>query len=767
MPSGITPLRLRSDKSGQIPSQYNDIPSKARFSLRFGGIVFLRRKWMKVLLVTMAMGIGGAETHILELARGLKARGVEVCVASAGGVYTEELVREGIRHETLPLNQRRPLPMLTAERGLKRLIENEDFDIVHAHARIPAFLCGRLRRKMNFRFVTTDHLDFSLTPLLRMMTDWGEHTFAVSEDLRRYLLENFHVNPRHISLTVNGVDTSRFSPETDGSALRESFDPQGRAVILHISRLDEAVCLCAGALMDAMPRLDGRAMLVIVGDGDGYEKMQIHADAVNRTLGYRAVMLAGAQTDVRTYIAAADIVVAPSRAAMEGMASGKPTVISGSQGHGGIFSASIEKEAVASNLCFRGAGLPTAEILARELNTLLAMDETERQRLGNDCRAFIQRHFSVDKMVESQLSVYERLAAYRTGGDADVMLCGYYGYGNSGDEAILSVTVEELRRRIPDIRICVLSASPKETAAYYMVDSIHRFDLIGIRARMKRTRLFLFGGGSLLQDKTSTRSLTYYTELIRMARKNGVPVAVYANGVGPVTRTGNIGRVRETLAMAERITLRDRVSLGLCRAMALPAVPTLTFDPAILSETPTPRREDAYFVVIPKRLGALSRALTVAWMREIMQKNGWRPVIVSLFDAQDREYAEELARETGATCHSPQNAEDGISLLSGAKLVLSSRLHGLIYATVAAVPMIALSDDEKLFAYMERIGRPSFFCRAEDGENLMQSLATISLQYEEECNYLRGHLPLWRGEAEEELDILADMIRKKREMRET
>lgn len=718
---------------------------------------------MKVLLVTMAMGIGGAETHIVELAKGLCARGVEVHVASAGGVYVQALEQMGVRHVTLPLNRRRPLEMVVAERGLCRLIQSGCYDIVHAHARIPAFLCGRLRRKMGFRFVTTDHLDFVLTPLLRKMTDWGEHTFAVSADLRRYLLDNFPVNPDHVSLTVNGVDTVRFSPEAKADERRAEFEAQGRAVVLHISRLDTEVCICADALIDAIPLLEGRAMLVIVGDGSGRAQVQAHADAVNRGLGFRAIYLAGAQTDVQSFIAACDIVVAPSRAAMEGMASGKPTVIAGSQGYGGVFSETLERAAIASNLCFRGYALPTAEVLASDLKSLLLMDEASRHRLGLRCREFIERYFSVDRMVESQLAVYRRLAEYRTGGDADVVICGYYGYGNSGDEAILSVVIRELRRRIPDVRICVLSARPKDTAAYYAVDAVNRFDLTAIRRRLKKAKLFLFGGGSLLQDKTSTRSLAYYTSLIRMAKKCGASVWVFANGIGPVFRRGNVKRVREALLLCDHVSLRDRVSFGMCRSMTLPVMPTLTFDPAILLRGRGERlAAEDFYIVVPKNLGEEHFAVTVQVLLEHSEKSGCHPLVVSLFDAQDRSYAEKLATVLGARCISPRDGAEAIGLFVGARFVLSSRLHGLIYAASACVPPIALSDDEKLFSCMDRIGYPTLFCRSGEKETLACAIDEASLRYDEICIDLTAKLNGWRLEAEKEFDLLAERILQKR-----
>ena len=107
---------------------------------------------MKILLATMGMDIGGAETHILSLSLSLNRLGHEVTVASANGVFVDQLKNAGIKHINLPLNKRNPVLILKSYFGLKKLLKTSDFDIVHAHARIPAFLCGILQRKYGFRF---------------------------------------------------------------------------------------------------------------------------------------------------------------------------------------------------------------------------------------------------------------------------------------------------------------------------------------------------------------------------------------------------------------------------------------------------------------------------------------------------------------------------------------------------------------------------------------------------------------------------------------
>ena len=167
---------------------------------------------MNILMVTMGMGIGGAETHIIELCRALTSRGVLVSVASAGGELVMALKESGAHHIYAPLDKKDPLSMMRSSAILSREIKRNKYDIVHAHARIPAFICGVLQSRLGLRFVTSAHYDFRVNGALRKMTDWGEHTFAVSDDLRRYLLREYGTCGDNVTVTVNGIDTGHFSP---------------------------------------------------------------------------------------------------------------------------------------------------------------------------------------------------------------------------------------------------------------------------------------------------------------------------------------------------------------------------------------------------------------------------------------------------------------------------------------------------------------------------------------------------------------------------
>ena len=173
------------------------------------------KKRYSVLMALNGLDIGGAETHVVELSKELARLGYRVVVASNGGVYERELLSSGIKHYKVPMNKRNFTSMLRSYFKLKKIIKKEKIDIVHAHARIPGFLCGLLRKNMKFTFVSTAHWVFDTHGWLKYLTNWGQKTVAVSDDIKDYLIENYDVNEKDIYVTINGIDTDKFSPEQE------------------------------------------------------------------------------------------------------------------------------------------------------------------------------------------------------------------------------------------------------------------------------------------------------------------------------------------------------------------------------------------------------------------------------------------------------------------------------------------------------------------------------------------------------------------------
>lgn len=368
---------------------------------------------MKILLSLMKLDIGGAETHVVELAKELCRRGRDVVVASNGGAFVKELEDFGIKHYSVPLQNKNPKNVVKAFKLLRNIIEEEKVDIVHSHARIPSFILGKLHKKMGFPFVTTAHWVFTTKYGLKYITDWGQKTVAVSEDIKKYLMDNYNIPENDITVTINGIDTDKFSPQTDAKPARSEFGLQENDnVIVYVSRMDESRSLVAHHLIEAVKRLDPiveNLKAVIVGDGDDFAKVKAETEAANSDLGREAIMLAGARVDIAELIAPCKLFVGVSRAALEAMAEGKPVIVAGNEGYIGMFNEEKLDIALDTNFCCRGCEMSSADKLAQDIGEFFGMWQEEQKKLGEFGRNLILENYSVKKMTDDTESVYKQV----------------------------------------------------------------------------------------------------------------------------------------------------------------------------------------------------------------------------------------------------------------------------------------------------------------------------------------------------------------------
>ncbi len=683
---------------------------------------------VKILMATMKMEIGGAETHILELAKALAARGVDVTVVSAGGVYAEELTAAGIAHVWAPLHTRRPDSVLRAAGILGRLIRNGGFDVVHAHARIPALLCHLLCRRYRVRFVTTAHLNFHVNFIWRMLTRWGERTVAVSDDIKQYLIDDYGVCADNISVTINGINTETFSSETDPSDVMTEFDlsPDKHRIVC-VSRMDTDRSEAAIQLAEIAPRLyavDPRVELLLVGDGNDFARLQAAAEKANAAVGHPIVRLTGARVDINALIAAGDLFVGVSRAALEAMAAAKPVILAGNQGYLGIYTKDKFALAYESNFCCRGCENTAPDLLYRDVAALLQMSGVERAALGADGRATVMEHYSVSRMAQDYLDMYEAVRPYPPFTHGDIVFCGYYGFGNMGDDSLLRAIISNLRGVDPDVRLTVMSKTPAQTARMYGTHAVNRFSPFAVLGAMRRAKLLIFGGGNLLQDGSSSRSLLYYTWILKMAKRCGCKIMVYANGIGPLYHPKSKQAAAEALSLADIITLREHDSVHECEMLGVKCDRIrLTADPAF-----TLREADAswvsgicaragivgdkrYYVVAlrdwktdaEKNLAAVARICD-----RIYEAWGLIPVFLPMHEPLDME----INRAASRLCHCETvlltglGGSEMLGVLRRMEFVAAMRLHTLIYSTAVGTPVIGMTYDSKIRAFMETTGQP-------------------------------------------------------------
>ncbi len=308
---------------------------------------------------------------------------------------------------------------------------------------------------------------------------------------------------------------------------------------------------------------------------------------------------------------------------------------------------------------------------------------------------------------------------------ADILISGYHGFRNSGDEALLFAILDTLRKKRPALSVTVLSKTPQETAAQYGVRSISRYSFGAIRKEMKNSRMLLFGGGSLLQDVTSSKSILYYLAILWLAKKCKLRVMLYANGIGPITRKWTRRLAARILNQVDVITLRDDRSDEELKALGVtrPAV-TITADPAFTIDADE-THSGKYFRAMAG-VGIEDKLCIVSirhWPRAaknfekdmarlcdyMVRQHGLTPLFVPMQYPADLEIAKkvmEKMEESACFLGRELSVPEMFSVLSEGEAVIGMRLHSLIYATTLAIPAMALVYDPKIRAFMASLNQP-------------------------------------------------------------
>lgn len=152
-----------------------------------------------------------------------------------------------------------------------------------------------------------------------------------------------------------------------------------------------------------------------------------------------------------------------------------------------------------------------------------------------------------------------------------ICISGYYGFDNFGDETILKILIENLKtfECIPEITI--FSSNPDKTAKIHNVQSIKSFDLKAVIKALSNCDCLISGGGSLLQDATSTKSLIYYLGVIAITAFFRKKIIIFAQGIGPIKNKPLAKLTAFLLKQAKYITVRDENSLNLLKEWKIEA----------------------------------------------------------------------------------------------------------------------------------------------------------------------------------------------------
>ena len=297
------------------------------------------------------------------------------------------------------------------------------------------------------------------------------------------------------------------------------------------------------------------------------------------------------------------------------------------------------------------------------------------------------------------------------------MLSGYYGFGNLGDEALLEITVRELRRRHPALEIEVLSQTPEATRARYEVASTARADLAAVRGAIERADVVLSGGGGLLQNATSTKSLLYYAGIVRAAVRARKPTMIFAQSIGPLDTVGRL-MVREMCRGVARATVRDEQSRELLHRL-LPKVPVeRTADPVWmldgdggfdLEAEGLGTDSDPLAVVCVRRVAAFPRGVrAIAAAVDRLAERGAKVAFLPLAGAPDAEASTSVIRacESAPVLLPSFELDKASEVIRRARVAIAMRLHAAIIAARWGVPFLAIPYDPKVSALTQDLAWP-------------------------------------------------------------
>lgn len=307
----------------------------------------------------------------------------------------------------------------------------------------------------------------------------------------------------------------------------------------------------------------------------------------------------------------------------------------------------------------------------------------------------------------------------------NILLSGYYGFDNAGDEAVLYAILSALREMVPEASITVLSNQPEKTAAAYGVRAVNRWSKTGLFKEIKQCDLLISGGGSLLQDVTSKKSILYYLGIIWLAQKMKKKVLIYAQGIGPIQESCNCRLTKKILNRADVITVRDFPSrqllleLGVYREVLVCADPVWGIDAAqidreqgmaILRQKGRELIGGKVMMVAVRNWGACGQSFEqLAKACNAFVDADWQVVFVPFHYPEDVEAGKAVAAMMGSKAlvlednYTPQET---MAILANGDLIVAMRLHGLIMGSVLHKPVVAVSYDPKVDSFMQLMRNP-------------------------------------------------------------
>ena len=688
---------------------------------------------MKVLHLIGGGDEGGAKSHVLSLVKELSSKIDVKLISLRYGAFADDAKAMGIDVKVVRTGN-----IFSDINNIIKIAVGGGYNILHTHGAKANMIGIFVKHKTKIPVVSTVHSDYRLDYLhsvLRMYT-FGlintialrlvDYYIAVSENFKDMLIKRGF--PAHSIYTVyNGIPFDNEIDIMPRSAFAEKYgidlSPDdvvvGIAARLHPVKGHTVLLDAAAKVLKKHPN----TKFLIAGSGD---ELKPTLEKKAKQLGIsNNVFFLGWVTEPFSFFECIDINVLASYSEsfpyviLEGARMKKATV---SSKVGGLEDLFVQNE----NGFLYTPG--DSDALAEHLETLLD-DPEKRLSMGEKLYLTAKEHFSLETMCNTQLGIYNSIQYKEKQNEKDdklydITILGYYGYDNSGDDAILKSFIDHVQKYHKDLSVVVLSNNPSQTRKLYRVQSVYRFHPLKLPTILSKTRLFITGGGTLVQDGTSSRSLWYYLSMIKLALKKGAHAVLFANGLGPLTRKKNRKAASEILDRMEVITLRDAnayeqlKSLGVKKPLTKVAVdPVLALSPADLSigynilkneGVPLDGNIVAFCIRKWKKVKRAEEILA-ALADKISLELHAIPLFVPMQLPNDLRFSKKIVRcmkEKGYVLHGRYSVDESMSILGNTNLVIGMRLHSLIYAANMGLPMVGLAYEPKVDYFMQSINQP-------------------------------------------------------------
>ena len=689
---------------------------------------------MKVIHLISGGDSGGAKTHVLSLLQNLNKTITAQLVCFRDGPFAEEARAMGIPTMICGGNN---IPHLRRE--LAAYIRQGGYQLIHCHGSRANMIGALLRKPTGLPVVSTVHSDYKLDymgrPFARLtfgaINAWAlrhlDYRIGVSDAMVDLLIDRGFPPDRFYAI-YNGIDFTPAPSQGDRLAYLWGLgaDVEENSVVVGIAaRLNpvkDMSTLIRGFAEGhkSCPRL----RLIIAGDGEERQKLE----ALAKELGVeKEVTFAGwISGGMDRFYSALDVNALTSLsetfpyALTEGARFHLATVATAV---GGI--PYLIDQDVNGYLFTPGDWQTLGRYLAA-----LGNGDALRREMGEKLYEKASAKFSIQNTVDTQLHIYEEIIRRhnRPKRDRDgVVICGAYGRGNAGDDAILEAILQEMRSIDPDMPITVLTKDPKATRLTYRVRTAGRMDVGTWKKAMRHAGLYINGGGSLIQDVTSRRSLWFYLHNIQAAHKAGCKVQMYGCGIGPVLREQHRKLAASVLnASVDVITLREPDSLKELQSMGVtkPEI-LLTADPALT--LPAASEDEIDSVLLRAGIPPHGKYLCFA-LRNWKGFENKAPLfaqaanyayetygLTPVFAAVEKHLDPTAGRLAAAGLDIPHYFLDDaggagtiIGALSRMRAVVSMRLHALIFAAGQGIPLAGVVYDPKVSAFLRYIGQENF-----------------------------------------------------------